>query len=142
MHGTSNPAKSSSKLHVTCCLLASTCDKSIELALFSAVGAGTCRAQILTKCNANRIMYGNIHVSNYDSETAIQKPTKTVSTCAMHVIPMQFIPSHFDHALHHTFRPVRSVYRCNPFRSTLNTRYITRVDMCAVCTDAIHSVAL
>ena len=32
------------------------------------------------------------------------------------------------------------VCRCNPFRSTLNTRYITRFDMCAVCTDAVHSV--
>ena len=45
-------------------------------------------------------------------------------------------------ALHHTFGHVWSVYRCSPFRSTLNTSYITRLYMCEVCTDAGHSVAL
>ena len=44
--------------------------------------------------------------------------------------------------LHHTFVHVCSVYRCSPFRSTLNTSYITRLDMCEVCTEAVHSVAL
>ena len=44
--------------------------------------------------------------------------------------------------LHHTFGHVWSVYRCSPFRSTLNTSYITRLDMCEVCTEAVHSVAL
>ena len=34
------------------------------------------------------------------------------------------------------------MYRSSPFRSTLNTGYITTVDMCEVCTEAVHSVAL
>ena len=34
------------------------------------------------------------------------------------------------------------MYRSSPFRSTLNTGYITGLDMCKVCTDAVHSVAL
>ena len=33
------------------------------------------------------------------------------------------------------------MYRSSPFRSTLNTEYITAVDMCEVCTEAVHSVA-
>ena len=31
---------------------------------------------------------------------------------------------------------------CKTFRSTLNTGYITGLDMCKVCTEAVHSVAL
>ena len=34
------------------------------------------------------------------------------------------------------------MYRCSPFRSTLNTGYITGLDMCKVCTEAVHCVAL
>ena len=35
------------------------------------------------------------------------------------------------------------MYRSGPFRSTLmNTSYITALDMCKVCTEAVHSVAL
>ena len=34
------------------------------------------------------------------------------------------------------------MYRSSPFRSTLNTGYITGLDMCKVCTEAVHSVAL
>ena len=34
------------------------------------------------------------------------------------------------------------MYRSSPFRSTLNTSYITCLDMCKVCTEAVHSVAL
>ena len=30
----------------------------------------------------------------------------------------------------------------SPFRSTLNMGYITGLDMCKVCTEAVHSVAL
>ena len=33
------------------------------------------------------------------------------------------------------------MYRSSPFRSTLNTGYITALDMCEVCTEAVHSVA-
>ena len=36
----------------------------------------------------------------------------------------------------------RSMYRSSPFRSTLNTGYITGLDMCKVCIEAGHSVAL
>ena len=35
-----------------------------------------------------------------------------------------------------------SMYRSSPFRSTWNTGYITGLDMCPVCTEAVHSVAL
>ena len=34
------------------------------------------------------------------------------------------------------------MYRSSPFRSTLNTGYITGLDMCKVCTEAVHCVAL
>ena len=33
------------------------------------------------------------------------------------------------------------MYRSSPFRSTLSTGYITALDMCEVCTQAVHSVA-
>ena len=34
------------------------------------------------------------------------------------------------------------MYRSSPLRSTLNTGYITGLDMCKVCTEAVHCVAL
>ena len=34
------------------------------------------------------------------------------------------------------------MYRSSPFRSSLNTGYITGLDMCKVCTEAVHCVAL
>ena len=34
------------------------------------------------------------------------------------------------------------MYRSSPFRRTLNTGYITALDMCEVCTEAVHSVEL
>ena len=34
------------------------------------------------------------------------------------------------------------MYQSSPFRSTWNTGYITALDMCEVCTEAVHSVAL
>ena len=37
---------------------------------------------------------------------------------------------------------VKSMYQSSPLRSTLNTGYITGLDMCTVCTEAVHSVAL
>ena len=40
------------------------------------------------------------------------------------------------------FGHVWSMYRSSPFRSTLNTGYITCLGMCEVCTEAVHSVAL
>ena len=45
-----------------------------------------------------------------------------------------FVKSSFGH--------VWSMYRSSPFRSTLNTSYIAGLDMCEVCTEAVHSVAL
>ena len=30
------------------------------------------------------------------------------------------------------------MYQSSPFRSTLNTGYITALDMCEVCTEAVH----
>ena len=85
-------------------------------------------------------------------------------TCVKYV-PKQSIALHFEHGLHYNFRhvwsmyrssPFRStlntgyittldmwsMYRSSPFRSTLNTGYITTLDMCEVCTEAVHSVAL
>ena len=37
---------------------------------------------------------------------------------------------------------VKYVPKQYTFRSTLNTGYITGLDMCALCTEAVHSVAL
>ena len=34
------------------------------------------------------------------------------------------------------------MYGSSPFRSTLNTGYITALDMCEECTEAVHSIAL
>ena len=34
------------------------------------------------------------------------------------------------------------MYRSSPFRSTLNTGYITGLGMCEVCTEAVDCVAL
>ena len=42
----------------------------------------------------------------------------------------------------YSFGHVWSMYRSSPFRSTLNTGYIRALDMCGVCTEAVHSVAL
>ena len=47
-----------------------------------------------------------------------------------------------EHELHYRFGHVRSMYRSSPLRSTVNTSYITGLDMCKVCTKAVHSVAL
>ena len=89
--------------------------------------------------------------------------TSQVWTCVKYV-PKQSIPKHLEHELHHRFghvwsmyrsSPFRStlntsyitgldmwsMYRISPFRSTLNTSYITGLDMCEVCTEAVHSVA-
>ena len=48
----------------------------------------------------------------------------------------------FEHGLHYRFGHVWSMYRSSPLRSTLNTGYITGLGMCAVCTEAVHCVAL
>ena len=48
----------------------------------------------------------------------------------------------FEHGLHHSFGHVWNMYRSSPFGSTLNTGYITPLDMCEVRTKAVHSVAL
>ena len=52
------------------------------------------------------------------------------------------VHSVFEHELHHRFGHVWSMYRSSPFRSTLNTSYITGLDMWKVCTEAVHSVEL
>ena len=62
-------------------------------------------------------------------------------TCVEYV-PKQSIPQHFEHGLHYNFGHVWSMYRSSPVRSTLNTSYITGLDMCKVCTEAVLSVAL
>ena len=66
--------------------------------------------------------------------------TLQLETCVKYV-PRQSIPEHFEHGFHYSFGPVWSMYRSSPFHSTLNTGYITALDMC-VCTEAVHSVAL
>ena len=55
---------------------------------------------------------------------------------------MQSIPKHFQHGLHYNLGHVWSMHRSSPLCSTLNTGYITSLDMCEVCTEAVHSVAL
>ena len=59
--------------------------------------------------------------------------TSQVWTCVKYV-PKQSILKHLEHELHHRFGHVWSMYRSSPFRSTLNTSYITGLDMCEVCT--------
>ena len=43
---------------------------------------------------------------------------------------------------HYRFGHVSSMYRGSRLRSTLNTSYITGLDMCQVCTEAVDCVAL
>ena len=57
-------------------------------------------------------------------------------------VPKQSTAKHFEHRLHHSFGHVWSMYGNSPFRSTLNMGYITALDMCEVCTEAVHCVAL
>ena len=54
----------------------------------------------------------------------------------------QSIPWRFEHGLQYNFGTMCEVCKCSPFRSTLNTGYITTWDMCEVCTEAVHYVAL
>ena len=53
---------------------------------------------------------------------------------------VKYVPKQSN--LHHSLRHVWSMYRNSPLRSTLNTGYITALDMCEVCTEALHCVAL
>ena len=63
-------------------------------------------------------------------------------TCVKYVLKKS-IPYHFEHGLHYSFGHVWSMHQSSPFRtSSLNTGYITALDMCEVCTEAVHSVAL
>ena len=62
-------------------------------------------------------------------------------TCVKYA-PKQPTVSHFEHGLHHSFGHVWSMYRSNPFRSN-STRVTSQLwDMCEVCTEAVHCVAL
>ena len=67
--------------------------------------------------------------------------TSQLWTCAKYV-PKQSTAQHFEHSLHDSFGHAWSLHRRSPLRSTLNTGYITTLDMCEVCTEAVHSVAL
>ena len=59
----------------------------------------------------------------------------------MRYVPKQSIRSTLNTS-YIRFGHVQSMYRSSPFRSILNTGYITGLDMCALCTEAVHSVAL
>ena len=63
--------------------------------------------------------------------------TSQLWTCVQYV-PKQSIPQHFEHGLHHSFGHVWSMYRSSPFRSTLNTGYVTAFDKCKVWTPFGH----
>ena len=63
--------------------------------------------------------------------------TSQLWTCVRYV-PKQSIPYRFEHGLHHSFGHVWGMCRSSPFRTTLNTGYITASDMCAVCWTAQH----
>ena len=70
--------------------------------------------------------------------------TRTLSqvwTCVKYV-PKQPIPQHFQHERYHRFGHVSNMFRSSPFRSILNMNVTTGLDMCQVCTEAAHSVAL
>ena len=56
--------------------------------------------------------------------------------------PKQSTPYHFEHERYHRFGHVSSMNRSSPLRTTLNTNVITGLDMCEVCTEAVHCVAL
>ena len=62
-------------------------------------------------------------------------------TCVKYV-PKQSIAWHFEHEPYHRFGHVSRMNRSSPLRSTLNTNVITGLDMCKVCTEAVHCVAL
>ena len=69
-----------------------------------------------------------------------QNVLMTVRASSVH--GMSSKKTNFEHGLHYRFGHVKSMYRSSPFRSTLNTGYIAGLDMCKVCTEAVHSVAL
>ena len=89
-------------------------------------------------------------VSTCDVKMYRSRPFRSISntsytswfwTCVKYA-PKQSIPLHFEHhKLHHRFGHVWSISRSSPFRSIWNTTYITGLDMCEVCTEAVHSVA-
>jgi len=62
-------------------------------------------------------------------------------TCVKYV-PKQSILKQCEHGLHSSFGKEWNMYRSIEFCSNLNTGYITALDMCDVCTEAIHSVAI
>ena len=66
--------------------------------------------------------------------------TSQLWTCVKYV-RKQSTAYHFESG-YTTLGHVWSMYPSNPPRSTLNTGYITALDMCEVCTEAVHSVAL
>ena len=63
--------------------------------------------------------------------------TSQLWTCVKY-LPKQSIPYYFEHGLYHSFGHVWCMCRSSPFRTTLNTGYITALDMCAVCSTAQH----
>ena len=70
--------------------------------------------------------------------------TRTISqvwTCFKYV-PKQPIPKHFEHERYRRFGHVSSMHRISPSPSTLNMNVMAGLDMCQVCTEANHSVAL
>ena len=73
--------------------------------------------------------------------TRTSRTLSQVWTCVLYA-PKQSIPQPFEHERYHRLGHVCSMYRSSPFRSTLNTDVITGLDMCAVFTEAFHSVAL
>ena len=69
-----------------------------------------------------------------------QRKLSQVWTCVKYV-PRQSIAKHFENKSYHRFRHVWGMYRGSSSRSTLTTKVITGLDMCKVCTEAIHRIA-
>ena len=67
--------------------------------------------------------------------------TSQLWTCVKY-LPKQSIPYSTLNTSYIRFGHVWSIYRSSPFRSTLNTSYITGLGMCEACTEAVHSIAL
>ena len=104
------------------------------------------------------------YISTFMPKMQTCSRTSKVQNMSSEVNRSSQLRSHFEHGLHHSFGHVWSMYRSSPFRSTLNTGYITALDMCEVwsnpfrstwntgyitaldmcevCTEAVHSIAL
>ena len=97
---------------------------------------GTLNTNAITGLDMFKVCTETVHCVALWTQTLSQ-----VWTCLKYV-PKQSIAWHFEHERYHRFGHVKSMYWSSPWRGTLNTNVITGLDMCKVCTEAVHCVAL